>query len=234
MRLNLKTKAFLALLALVLALAPGVILADTSTTTFDTNAVGTIYFGSGNSNGDFATTTYDFTAGGWISLSLRGAVRTVGPITPSGNDYVCSVSGIQICNFEFSVATGGGLDLGNFNYSITIDDLSTLQSRTYDPLTFNTNTYWYSGGATLTPGSVDNSTGFQNSEMLMALPAAGYALLNSGDKVALYLTATDKTGGQTATVDMGFNTPVPEPGVVILLLTMMVPLGLLTRRKNLS
>jgi hypothetical protein len=67
----MKTKIFFALLALVLALAPKAALADINTT-FDGNAPGPggVYFGTGNSNGHFTTTTANY-GDGSISLSLR-------------------------------------------------------------------------------------------------------------------------------------------------------------------
>jgi hypothetical protein len=56
----------------------------------------------------------------------------------------------------------------------------------------------------------------------------------SGNQVAVYLSATPTSSTEHTTgvsAEIGINTAVPEPGALVLLLTMLAPLGLLVRRK---
>src|ERR1017187_7283928 len=215
-------------------MAPKVALADITTTTFDTNAAGGngFYNGNGNPDGHFATTTL-YAGTDTISLSLRGKYwNYVGPIIPSGNDYVCLSStptpaGPGQCNFDFSVATTGAFHIGDFSYLLSVQDLTTSKSITFNPLLLD-NSYW-NGGKTSTYSA--GASGFENSEYLGSgwLGLGGW---QSTDRVVVSLSAV--SGGHNAAAEIGFNTSVPEPGVVILLLTMLAPLGLLARRKNLS
>ena len=232
----MKTKAFLALLALVLVMAPGVALADVGdviTTVYNTNAAGGngFYNGTGNVDGSFATTTGDFGGGNTVVLSLRGANRHTGPITPTNNnDYGCSLaspsSPLGECNYEFAVATTGAYDIGAFSYLISVQDLTTSKSFTYDPIfPGNDNSYWKGGKTNVL---VPLTTGMENSEFL------GFSFLglnwNPNDQVAVYMSAT--SGSHSAAAEIGFNTAVPEPGAITLLVAMLVPLGFLARRRK--
>lgn len=219
----MKTKLLLSLFALVLAMAPQVVLADV-TTTYNTPAAGGhgFYNGTGNGDGSFTTTTADYGATGSIILSLRGAQRYVGPITPTGNnDYVCS--GSESCNFEWSVATTPGFTIGDFSYDLLVSDLTTGKS------------FDFAGGSLSDPSKMDDSywtgaktkiysadaTGFQNSEYL------GFGFMNLGwsqsDQVVVTLSAVPNSGLQAdPSVTIGFNnspSQVPEPASVVLALT---------------
>lgn len=215
-----------AALALGLVVVPQVAVADIMTT-YDTNAAGGngFYNGTGNSDGSFTTTTADYGAGGSISLSLRGAQRYVGPITPTGNnDYACS--GTEQCNFEWSVATAtGGPTIGDYSYDLTVTDLTSGKSFDFasggpsDPSKLD-DSYW-SGSKTSTYSA--GATGFENSEYL------GFAFLGLGwspnDQVVVTLTETpDNPSLPDASVTIGFNNSpaqVPEPTSIALAFTVV-------------
>jgi len=211
-------------LALGFAATQQVAFADVMTT-YNTNAAGGngFYNGTGNSDGSFTTTTADYGADGSIGLSLRGAQRFVGPISPTGNnDYACS--GTEQCNFEWSVATSGGLTIGDFTYDILVTDLTSGQSFDFaaagaDPSKLD-DSYW-NGGKTMTYSPT--ATGFENSEYL------GFSFLGLGwspsDDVAVTLSAVPVDPLlQDPSVTIGFNNSpaqVPEPTSIALALTVV-------------
>jgi hypothetical protein len=217
----MKTQVSVVFLALVLVMAPKLVFADV-TSAYDVSLASPgVYFGTGNPNGDFATTTADYGSGNTMTVALRGAIA-FGPliIPTAGNDYACS--GAQLCSVQWSVATTGGLNVANCNYLLSIQDLTTGKSVSADPSL----SAW---------GNAKNSSiGFQNSEQL------GFSFLQlpldwqQTDSVAFYLSATP-TGalGADPTVEMGFNTAVPEPSEVVLMSSFAGVLGfaVLLRRR---
>lgn len=198
----MKTRFVLALVALVVSIAPQAAFADV--TTFNQNLGGNgVYYGTGNDDGNFTITLANY-AGGTLQLGLRGHEAFVGNITPTGgNNYACASP--KNCNFDYSVATTGSLHVGDFTYQIKIHDLDNGLTLAFDPLNdvFD-NTYW-EGGETPVK-NVATATGFQNSE-----PAGVYAY----DRLEIYFSATS-VADVTADVSMGFNTSVPEPSALVL------------------
>ncbi len=228
----MKTKIFLALLGLVLGLAPQIALADTWT--FDANAPGGhgFYNGTGGVDGHFTTSTTDYGSGKTISLSLRGATRFVGPIAPiNSNDYLCAEG--QACNFDFSVSTTGW-SIKNFDYNLIIDDLTTGLNMHFDPRLIWDNSYWtthktwpYNSAA----------TGFQNSEFFGSGIIQSHLSYSAGDQMLVTLSASPKDATLTDPwVSIGFNTtsPVPEPSAIVLTFTVVGFLGFkhLRRRRQ--
>ena len=185
--------------------------ASADITTFNTNAPGGqgVFNGSGGVDGGFTVT-----ATGDIAIGLRGALRTIGPITPVGNDYTCAAG--QSCNFDFSVA---GDHLAQFTYLLSVQDLTTNKSFSYDPVApGNDNSYWGSSGKTSTE-DLASQTIFQNSEYL------GFSFLGLSwhptDQVAVYLSATPTDPNSSlkgTTAEIGFNTTVPDGGMTLMLL----------------
>ena len=191
-------------LALLLVTFPQFGLADD--TTFDTNAPGGQGFFNGTGNVDGHFTVAD---SGSIAIGLRGADRFVGPITPAGNDYTCTAADANGCNYEFSVASSS---LADFTYLLSIQDLTSGKSVSYDPSGAD-DSYW--DGAKTATKDFSKDTIFQNSEDL------GFVFLglnwNPADKVIVSLSASTTTPGLSGTTaEIGFNTAVPEPSAAIL------------------
>ena len=207
----MKTKISLAFLGLVLAMVPKAVFADV-TSAFDVPlAPPGIYFGTGNAgtNGAFATTTADYGFGNSITVALRGAIAQGTPeaITPTnGNDYACLDSQALVCSVQWSVATTGALDVSNFSYFLSIQDLTTGKSVSADP------------SLSLFGNALDGTVGFQNSERLTFSFLQVPLQWQQSDQVAFYLSATPTSfSGAAPTVDMGFNTAVPEPSQLLLM-----------------
>lgn len=182
--------------------------AQAAVITFNTNAAGGhgFYSGTGGVDGGFTTVTDT-----GVQLSVRAAQRYVGPITPTGNNYICA-SGMQ-CNVDWSIEAN---PLSNFVYSLRIESVTNGGSVTFDPThPLLGGSYW---NPTL-PGEVmvagPNNTGNQNSEFFgfsfIATPLGGWA---PTDELKVRLSATPIGGGDTTFVDITVNggTTVPEPG----------------------
>jgi hypothetical protein len=232
----MKTQLFLSAVALLLASAPQLALADINTT-FNTPAAGGhgFYNGSGNIDGDFTTVTADYGVNS-ISISLRGAQRNAGPIVPTGpagnvTDYACS-SG-ESCNFEWSVSTTGSLTIGSFIYNLIVYDLTKGTSLSFDPsgLTGLDDSYWTGSKTSLYDA---NATGFQNSEFFGFNFITSPLNYSQTDQVLVTLSAQPKNSALAdPSATIGFNTtaPVPEPSAIILFGTLALGLFLYGRRR---
>ncbi len=135
------------------------------------------YNGTGGSNTAF--TVLDATAstnGSVLQLGLSAIWRFIGPITPTVNDYVVPVGGDPAnggdayWDFSFSANTNStgvfsGDMLDAYTYQITIFDENTLQAFAFDPLALPDNSYYGTGGKTMTKNTA-TEFGFQNSENL--------------------------------------------------------------------
>jgi hypothetical protein len=216
------------------------------TTTFNSNlpAPG-VYFGTGNLNGHFATTTADYGSTSHygpvnISVSLRGAVAYGSAITPTNDaEYDCTGAN---CSFQWSVYTNAILN--EFTYTLLIDDLTSGTSLTFDPSGQTVYTpkldddYWVVGTgkvAHLTNGKNPyrgDASGFQNSEQFVFFNALGLNY-SPTDKLLVTLSASSY-GNPSASVTIGFNTPapVPEPSAIFLTLTVLGFLGFRRLRRH--
>jgi hypothetical protein len=209
-------------------------------TTFDQNVAGGtgFYNGTGGVDGGFTNTTATF-AGGSMTASLRLGQRFVGPITPSvENNYTCQAA--EACNVEFSVWTDGGLNLSNFTYSLTIDDITNTKSLTFDPLSIQDNSYWTANSGGVEFDDTDpvnnpnpaNYVGFENSEYLgFSFISAQLGGWNSTDNLLITLSVTPVGLGSDPPVAINVNASgVPEPASAGLIGLGLIGLGLMRRK----
>lgn len=233
LRMRLKTVLGVALgTALAILVAP-ISRADIMTDT-SLSAPG-LYFGTGNAglNRNFTVAT-----NGTTELGLSVIQRYVGPIDPGVNSNTYRVtpgvsaaapSGGSTWGVDFSVNTrynGGGAVLGNFTYTITIQDLTQLGISgpfitPFDPVRgIPDNTGYGSSGPT---AGVDVTTqwGAQNSEA----PSFGFFLpgfdINAPDLYEITLSEYNSDSRVVDQVTVFANAaPVPEPTSVLLLGTL--------------
>ena len=230
-------KSSVSILMLVFALVLTSLSMEASViTSFDQNLPGStgFYNGTGNVDGDFVNMLADYGSGNTITASLRLAQRTVGPIAPSiDNNYNCQAA--EQCNVEYSVYTTG-FHLADFTYALTIDDVTTGHSLSFDPLnTIPDDSYWTadSGGSKTLVKNTATEVGFQNSEYLgfsfISMPLGGWT---PTDQLIVTLAVTPVSGvSLDPQVQMTVNqSAVPEPASVGLIGFGLMSLGLMRRR----
>lgn len=192
-------------------------------TSFNQNLPGGtgFYNGTGNVDGNFTNMLADYGGGNSVTASLRLAQRHVGPITPTiDNDYACQVA--EQCNVEYSVYTTG-FHLSDFTYLLTIDDLTTGHSLSFDPLNdIPDDSYWTAnvGGVKSTTKDPTHEVGFQNSEYLgFSFISTPLGTWSPTDKLLVTLALNPVGGaGLDPQVQMTVNnTAVPEPRTVALI-----------------
>ncbi len=242
----MKTKFF----TLFLALTAMVITSSTAHAdpieTFNSSLSGPgTYFGTGNSNAGWDVLTGNASTGSTLQLGLEAINRFVGPITPTTNDYTYTPGAgtsqnLGTWDFAFSVNTGTD-PLSNYLFGMTIADLTTGKSFTFNPTLLPDNAQVDKFGTVLCkpkgcPTNMNNS-GFQNAENLGFGFLPGYNP-NSADYYAITLSAIPLDGSvdPSLTIDVTpkFAAPTPEPSSLMLLGTGILGLAGFSRRKFLS
>ena len=179
------------------------------------------YNGSGNPNEGFTVDTE-----GTTEIGLGVLYRKSGPqVHPtSGSTYNVSTGyynyTVDYCtgscakwNIEFSVNLGAdsGLKLNDITSLLTVKNLTTLASSSFDPLsTFSDNAGW-NGTKNTANSNLATDYGFQNSENLAFSEFAGLGF-NPLENTSYLVTFTVNQvgGGQLASVQATINaTPLP-------------------------
>jgi hypothetical protein len=179
-----------------------------------------VYFGTGNANTNFTTNTSLPN----LELGLSVITRYIGPIDPGNSNVYTVLPGLTTVpgktgstwGFDFSVNTqdgGGSATVSDYTYSLTVDDLTSGISTTFDP-------------SAIPDNALNRFAGFQNSE---AISFTGPGL---PDLYEITLQATPVGGGAAADVTVFANaTGVPEPSSVVLLFTLAFGVFFLGRRR---
>lgn len=233
-------KITLALMGLIGSAALGSASAATFLDTSLTDPPG-VYFGSGNANSHF---TVD--RSGSFEIGLSAITRFQGPITPVGNVYDVPTGATTVpgktgsaWGFVFSINNdyNGASDIAvantnNFNYKLTLQDVSLGTTGFFDPNIIPDNSR-----------NADN-TAFQNSETLSfssirALLGDPMYDLNANDTYIFTLDVLDKVTGAslasnsiTVVAGTGAPTAVPEPLTLSLFAAGLLGAGALRRRKK--
>lgn len=241
-------KMKLATLSLTLALsAAGLVAAGTGTaqaTSFGNIADPGVYFGSGNSNGNWTIDTVDN-----LEVALRAKTRYgVGVLSASNGFYVVSgdtyINGRAMWNYEFSVNSkvgGTGLDLTNYRVEIAFDTKSgpgtsfTTFTNLYTH--WGDNEYYLSGTKRIDSptdalvGAQPGESGVQNSENpKFADSGFGYVPGNGlyDIKMSVY-----SVGGGAALASTSMQVQVvPEPETYAMMATGLAVLGFIGRRRK--
>lgn len=177
-----------------------------------------VYYGAGNPNSGWTVTT-----NGNLELGLTAFERFTGPITQIGDQYYADAGATTVpgktgsdWGFAFSANTdvsgGSGKTRSDYLFNLTILNLNTLASISFDP--------------TLIPdNALYGSTGFQNAESLhfgfLAVPL-GYDI-NAAHTYRIALSATPNGNfisvplASSVSIDVNVGQePVPEPATVLL------------------
>jgi hypothetical protein len=184
-----------------------------------------VYYGTGNVNGNFVVDTVD-----GIEIGLRASLYRIGPITPSGNWYqaptgLSSFSSTRAAwNFDFSFNPGAN-SVEGLKSLITIEDLATGKSTSFDPSAIPDNAATDHGSAP--PG------GYQNSEN--ALFGFFPYNPNANDTFKFDFTVTGGVLGDTkmdaeAFVQVGSG--VPEPSTWAMLIIGFAGVGFVSYRRT--
>ena len=198
------------------------------------------YNGSGNPNTGFTVDTV-----GNLELGLGAIIRFVGPITPSptnSNVYDAptgTAGGDAKWNWEFSVNTqaGGGTNtLASYtSFDLTILDVGTGISNSFNPEIIPDNSYFGTGGKTVGSPPPAGSYGMQNSENnSFAGFLAGFDP-NANDTYDYTLVAfqgTNVVATDSMQVVVGTGAAVPEPKATVLLAFLLAGIAVLGWRKR--
>ena len=193
-----------------------------STIQVPTGGTTSVYFGTGNTDG--AWTVDNETDG--IEIALRGAIRTSGPVTPTGtpqDTYIVPVgaSGINLAfwDVEYSIdldPTGSGstLDFTKVTQSITVTDLT---DPTRSVLVFNPVGNGVNGPAD--DAKVGNIAAQNSENPAFANPyLANPFNLNAQDTYQVTLAVFDLSAHQLASDTIDVEAVAPEPSTWLLLL----------------
>ncbi|HTS47484.1 MAG TPA: PEP-CTERM sorting domain-containing protein [Bryobacteraceae bacterium] len=178
------------------------------------------YNGTGNPNSGFTIDT-----NGNLELGLGANLRFVGPIDPSptnSNIYSAPIGGDPshsndaYWDFEFSVNTqaGGGTNtLSDYTFMLTILDVGTSTSNSFDPEAIPDNSYYGTGGKTVGSPPPVGAYGMQNAENLSFAGFLPGFNPNANDTYDFTLTAysgVDLIASNEIIVNVGTGA-VPEP-----------------------
>lgn len=215
-----------------------------------------VYFGSGNSNGDWAVNTVNLSGVGDVELGLRAKIRQ-GSLSPSDSNgiYGSFPEGLQpnhpttsTWNYEFSVRvpnTETLTDLATNNYTVQLCASDGTNTGCVDPLTFWTDNAFvtpsgscgYGPNTPKHPCSYDPTLAYgnQNSENLLFL--ASPLTTMSGNPYNPYapglynftLSVLNSTGDPVAQTEIAAR--VPEPATLALFGVGLACMGFMWRKR---
>jgi hypothetical protein len=176
---------------------------------------------------------------GNLELGVTAFKRFTGPITQIGDQYYASAGATTVpgktgsdWGFAFSVNTdvagGSGKVVSDYAYNLTITDLNTLASISFDP-------------SLIPDNALNGATGFQNAESLhflfLSVPL-GYDI-NAAHTYRIALSGTPNGNfisvplASSVSIDVNVGQePVPEPATLSLAGLSLIGLGIWHRRKK--
>jgi hypothetical protein len=178
---------------------------------------------------------------GGTELGLRAAIRGKGLAPEVGNSYTVPLGTTSVIyakwNYAFSIDTRpngvGTATLSSFTYLLTLTDLTTGATRSYNPLSYINDNYYYGPkGVTQYSSSPTTQWGAQNSENFNfgGLGTPGFDP-NSTD--GYQITLSEYSGSSLVNSDtILVNDTVPEPGTFLLFGTGLIAMAFICLRRE--
>jgi len=227
---------FLAVVLTLPAAADTIYNASLASPTTDSSTQACYAGTSGCLNGGFTVSTQ-----GGTELGLRAAIRGKGLAPEVGNSYTVplgTISGFPVYakwNYAFSIDTRpngiGTATLSSYTYLLTLTDLTTGATRSYNPLSIGDNYYYGAKGVTNT-STPTTEWGAQNSENFNfgGLGTPGY---NPNSTDGYQITLSEYSGSSLVNSDtILVNDTVPEPGTFLLFGTGLIAMAFICLRRE--
>jgi hypothetical protein len=239
----MSAKGICTLLILALAVALGTP-ASATTTTYDVSlasptsnpATPGCYNGTGCLNAGYTISMEDGT-----ELGLNAVLRYIGPAPEVGDAYTVPVGtrgGYALWDYSYSIDTQpdgiGSATLSDYTYLLTLTDLTTSTTSSFDPLSIPDDAVYGPSGHGYGVNSPSTQWGAQNAENL-SFPVVGIPGFNPNATDSYQVTLAEYSGGtlvNSDTIDVTATTP--EPGTFFLFGAGLIGLGFVGRKRWLA
>jgi hypothetical protein len=227
---------------LTLVLASFSIVAQAAaTTTYDTSlasptsnpATPGCYNGTGCPNSGF-TVSDD----GTTELGLNATLRYIGPAPDVGDAYTVPAGtrgGYALWDYRYSIDTQpngvGGATLSDYTYLLTLTDLTTSATFSFDPLSIPDDAVYGPSGSGYGVNSPTTQWGAQNAENL-SFPGVGIPSFNPYALDSYQVTLSEYAGASLVNSDtIEVTATTPEPATFYLFCAGLFGLALVARKR---
>jgi hypothetical protein len=195
---------------------------DTSLASPNTNpATPSCYYGTGCQNTGFTVSTDSTT-----ELGLSAILRHIGPAPEAGDNYTVPLGtsgGYAVWDYVFSIDTQpsgiGSATLSSYTYLLTLTDLTTGATQSFNPLAIPDNALYGSSGA-------------QNAEDF-SFPGLGTPGFNPNLPDGYQITLAEYSGSSLVNSDtILVNADAPEPGTIFLFGAGCMGIAFLARKRE--
>jgi hypothetical protein len=191
------------------------------------------YYGTGCANAGFTVSS-----DGTTELGLSALLRYIGPAPAVGNDYTVPIGllkGYAIWDYSFSIDTRpngvGSATLSDYTYLLTLTDLTTSATNSFNPLSIPDDAVYGQGGVTTGVGSPTTEWGAQNAENL-SFPGVGLVGFNPYATDSYQVTLSEFSGSTLVNSDtIRVDAATPEPSTFFLFGSGLILLTFAARKR---